>query len=239
MLPMDVLTVIYDFAPLLTKTALSATVKDLIDYHHKYLKVTRPISNKLYDHLSRGDIVDKSILKYYKIPGAGYLFNDSAMKGHINMTKLLLDYGIDVRANDALCLAANNGHTEIVKLLLNRGADVHANNGRALHWASRNGHIETVKLLFDRGADVHAANGAALRWAACDGHIETVKLLLDHGADINAANGEALYWASRNGHTETVSLMLSVLRDRRANPHAKPQVSRKLFPAHLKMNIPK
>jgi ankyrin repeat protein len=60
----------------------------------------------------------------------------------------------------ALHLSAQNGHLEIVKLLLEHGADVKAKTElfceTTLHLAARNGHFEIVKLLLEHGADVNA-----------------------------------------------------------------------------------
>ena len=69
--------------------------------------------------------------------------------GCLDMVKLLLDNGVNVRAEDncALIWAARYGHTEIVKLLLEHGANVHAQDNYALRWATNNGHTETINLL--------------------------------------------------------------------------------------------
>ena len=51
--------------------------------------------------------------------------------------------------NKEICLywAAENGYVEMVRLLLDRGADVRARGDEALHWAASRGHVEVVELL--------------------------------------------------------------------------------------------
>ena len=65
--------------------------------------------------------------------------------GHIAIARYALDNGADVHGR-ALYLASMNGHVEIVKLLLEYGANVRA-CGDALYWARENGHAEVVKIL--------------------------------------------------------------------------------------------
>jgi ankyrin repeat protein len=54
----------------------------------------------------------------------------AAVRGHLDLVKLLLDKGADIRqAHEALHEAAYQGHTEVMRELLSRGADVNAKNG--------------------------------------------------------------------------------------------------------------
>jgi ankyrin repeat protein len=82
-----------------------------------------------------------------------------------------------------LRVAAMKGHLDIVKLLLEGGAIVDAcgQTGRtALHWAALKGHRDIVKLLLDYGADscVHDELGrTALEWALIRGREEVTNLL--------------------------------------------------------------
>jgi hypothetical protein len=118
----------------------------------------------------------------------------SALLGLEYITRLLLDKGADVNAQDglygnALQAASNNGNEAVVRLLLDKGADVNAQGGdygNALQAASLNGHEAVVRLLLDKGADVNAQDGLygnALRAASLNGHEAVVRLLLEKGAD--------------------------------------------------------
>ena len=101
---------------------------------------------------------------------------------------------------DAFNHAAGEGHLEIVKLLIDLGVDARADDSEAtdgpLRRAAENGHVEIVRLLLlEHGADARAADrkgtDAPLRLAAGNGHVEVVRLLLlEHGADARAADSE-------------------------------------------------
>ncbi|MGL4652687.1 ankyrin repeat domain-containing protein [Cetobacterium sp.] len=146
----------------------------------------------------------------------------ASQNGHIEIVKLLLEYGADTNIQTdtgatALGFASQNGHIEIVKLLLEYGADTNIQTdtgATALGFALQNGHIEIVKLLLEYGAQTNIqANGGvtALICASTMRQIETVKLLLEHGANVNIqTNGgvTALGSASQNGHIEIVKLLL-------------------------------
>ncbi|KAJ0412246.1 hypothetical protein ATCC90586_006632 [Pythium insidiosum] len=58
----------------------------------------------------------------------------------------------------ALQCAASRGHLDVVRLLLDYGADIHAKDSigaTALYKAASSGCIDVVRLLIERGADVH------------------------------------------------------------------------------------
>jgi ankyrin repeat protein len=122
----------------------------------------------------------------------------SALNGHDNVVRILLDRGADVNAQggyygNALQAACFGGHDNIVHILLDRGADVNAQGGcygNALQAACFGGHDNIVHILLDRGADANAQGGSygtALQAACYGGHNNVVRVLLDRGADVNAA----------------------------------------------------
>lgn len=82
-----------------------------------------------------------------------------------------------------LRLSAMKGHTDIVKLLLENGANVNirGQTGRtALHWAALKGHRDTVKLLLDYGAETciqDELGRTPLDWALIRKHLEIANLL--------------------------------------------------------------
>lgn len=59
-----------------------------------------------------------------------------------------------MHANDdeALRESADNNHIEVVKLLLQYGANMHAKNNYALKVCSSKGYFNIAKLLIDAGA---------------------------------------------------------------------------------------
>ena len=141
-----------------------------------------------------------------------YALYQAAKNGHLEVTKLLLEYRADVHADDdyALCLASSNGHVDVVKLLLESGANVHARADYALRFASGKGHLEVVRLLLESGANIHACDDYALCWASTSGHLDVVKFLVEFGANIHADNDHALHWASKNGQVEVVEYLKSL-----------------------------
>lgn len=101
------------------------------------------------------------------------------------------DYG------NALTAAAYDGTLDLVKLLLDAGADIKSPSGWALQAAAGEGHEDVVKEMLARGAEVNACTdnsnfpqGTALQ-AACEaGRKDIAKLLLDSNADPNVGAGE-------------------------------------------------
>jgi ankyrin repeat protein len=139
------------------------------------------------------------------------------------VTKLLLDNGADVNAQDGhgritLQMAITYERGEIVRLLLDRGADINAQSkyhDTPLQEAIGAGRSETVRLLLDRGADITTQNGNnenPLWQTSAYGWADIVRLMLDKGADITAQDksGQSpLSVASRCGHKEVVSVLLN------------------------------
>ncbi|KAL8773553.1 MAG: hypothetical protein Q9209_001658 [Squamulea sp. 1 TL-2023] len=124
--------------------------------------------------------------------------------------------------NSLLQIAAAFGHIEIIKVLLEFGANINAAGapfgGTALWYAAHRGLVNTVEFLLDRGAEIELLPKAsigtghnALISAAKVGHLQVVQILLSKGANINAtAQGmTALRLASQYGHTPVVQLLLS------------------------------
>ncbi|KAJ7049829.1 ankyrin repeat-containing domain protein [Mycena amicta] len=142
--------------------------------------------------------------------------------GHLDVVRLLLEYGADVNAQgrlnrNALQAASEGGHLNIVRLLLEHGADVNAQGGlygNSLQAASESAGGHLVRLLLEHGADVNAQGGFygnALQAASDGGHLDIVRLLLEHGADVNAQGGlcgSSLQAASASGHLDVVRLLL-------------------------------
>jgi ankyrin repeat protein len=92
----------------------------------------------------------------------------------------------------ALHDASVNDHLQVVKLLLQRGADVRVMNqfgDTALHEAARWGHLEVVRLLLDNQADISMTNQhgwTPLHFSAAYSQLEVARVLLEAGADVQA-----------------------------------------------------
>jgi ankyrin repeat protein len=142
-------------------------------------------------------------------------------KQHLSITRLLCDYGADVKISDdgttSLHKAAQNGDLEAMQVLLDRGADVNARDNfeESPSWdAIRFGKLEAMQLLLEHGADANSQNSS--RWsiphyASSEGNLEAVRLLLQHHADVNARDSMSqtpLHHASLNGHANVVQLLI-------------------------------
>lgn len=119
-----------------------------------------------------------------------------------------------------LIIAAVRGHVEVVRLLLRRGADIDAvdNEGRtALNLAVCCSVEEVVTLLLEHGADPHRPDSTTgltpLMIASHRGNTHMLRMLLrslkGQGLDTPAGNGvTALVIACFNGHAEVTRLLL-------------------------------
>ena len=141
----------------------------------------------------------------------------AALKDDVQMAKMLLDAGADVKAVTRvealtpLWLAAHEGHAAMVELLLKSGSDSNSANNlgtTALMTASASGSADAVKALLDHGANVNAKETShgqtALMFAASVDRDEVIRLLASHGADMNV--------------TSTVTKLGKVLFDADGNP---------------------
>lgn len=146
-----------------------------------------------------------------------------ARTGNVEIAKLLVDKGADVKLNvrgdgTALITAAEYGHLELVKYLSSKGANINRkfpNQGNALIAASGNGHLNIMKYLISQGADINQYSpnqGNALIAAAHSDNVNAVKYLVEKGMDINFFSpnqGNALIVAANNGQIETAKYLIS------------------------------
>ena len=146
----------------------------------------------------------------------------AAHSGHIEIVRLLIAGGADIRARAAggttpMHMAALGGHAEIVELLLSHGTDVNISlnsNDTPLNIAAREGHVDIVELLLQRGAEIDSRGHdtrTPLMEAAENGHVDVVAVLLRNGADLmprSAENsGTALALAQAAGRVSVADLL--------------------------------
>jgi ankyrin repeat protein len=91
----------------------------------------------------------------------------AAYEGHLEIVEMLLDFGVDIEANDEyaggtpLMLAAQKGQNAVVQLLRQQQADILAVGKRGetvLIGATRSGSSSLVEELLDQGADPQASD---------------------------------------------------------------------------------
>ena len=146
----------------------------------------------------------------------------AAINGHIAISRLLLEKGVEVDAGDkenstALHNAAARGHEEIVSLLVNQGAGINRkdDNGMTpLHFACSYGRETCARILLEKGADGNAReiNGRTpLFFTARRGSLSICKLLTAKGARADVYNkfdrGPLLY-AVWGGHPEIMRFLI-------------------------------
>jgi ankyrin repeat protein len=122
------------------------------------------------------------------------LLHSAAFYGDFEMVQVLLDYGVEVNAqndfgdyplNFALHHVKDPG---VVRLLLDHGADPNSRGWEGstpLHRASQNGRVEIARLLVEHGASVEVRDDEGrtpLDVASGEQSEEIIKLLLEHHA---------------------------------------------------------
>ncbi len=148
----------------------------------------------------------------------------SAMKGHNDIVKTLLENGVDVNmtgnsivSNTALICAAYYGHESTVKLLIDSGADMSHQNKRgnsALHDAVSRGHRGVVRILLDHGINVDLKNDlqrTAIILAATRGHTNVVEDLIEAGANLmceDMSKNNVLHMSAMQGQDDIVKKLL-------------------------------
>lgn len=136
-------------------------------------------------------------------------------KDYLDIVAALLASGMD--GSPALHDAALKGRIDMLKVLLARGADVNHRNSTGatpLHDAAIGGNAEAARVLLEHGANVNAreteTGDTPLYMAAAMGREEVAALLLKHGADPNLGSkegGTPLHAAITNGFTKVADII--------------------------------
>ena len=146
----------------------------------------------------------------------------AAGRGHLEMTRLLLERGAKVNARGqnamtALHAAAGRGATEVAALLIERGARVDAVdvNGHTPLWAAAyNDQPAMIELLLKRGAKLQRRDkfgNTALSLAAANGADAAIARLVELGLKPDSANnfGRTPLFDAIDGNREsTVALLV-------------------------------
>jgi ankyrin repeat protein len=157
--------------------------------------------------------------------------HDCASNGHVQMAKVLLEFGSDINAADAegytpLIYAVAAEQTQMVMLLIEAGADCEGtdNHGRtALHFASSAGKGDDVggmiQLLADADVNMSPADNdgdTPLHNAARTGELGQFRALLTNGASSHFANGDGdqpVHLVAEAGYVELVETLITFEAD--------------------------
>lgn len=162
--------------------------------------------------------------------------NIAALNGHVNITKYLIEKGLDVnKESQATYLLTRSGktrtpleeaiagnHIEVVKILLEKGADIELKRKARLYTpllrAIIEGKSEIAKLLLDKGAKTdfsykHLTQGKTLLHVALEtGKFSIASKLIEKGVNIEKAEAtgeKILLLMSIKGDVDAVKFLLA------------------------------
>jgi ankyrin repeat protein len=151
----------------------------------------------------------------------------ASVKGHLQVTSLLLRNGADPDSRDHLGrvplhrisqggLMAKSS-LEIARLLVNSGANLNVTDDEGcapLHATAQSGYREIAELLLGSSASLDARNKkqeTPLNLSCYHGKLDMAQLLIDRGSDINSRDESGfipLHAASRYGHVDVARLLI-------------------------------
>lgn len=183
MLAYDILTVIYDFLPLVSKANFSSLFRDLAEFHLEHIKLLKPRSTRLFNHLSTGYTVSRHVMDLYSMDNIDELYDIACSNDYVELLKLLLDC---YPCTDNIYKAATfTGNMEVLRAFLECGM-----------------------LRVDSRDDIHYN---LLKGAASADNLEMVKYLLDN--KISKITPELITYASYSQGTDVLQFALSAELD--------------------------
>ena len=130
------------------------------------------------------------------------------------LEKTLLAQPFDEVAHHPLMAAALKGHVEVAKMLVGNGAEVNSPGWSALHYAAFENRPEMIKYLLERCADKNAVapnEFMPLMLAVRNGHEDAARALLYGDPDVNyrtrSSGDSALRLAMQKGYVPVVDLL--------------------------------
>lgn len=156
--------------------------------------------------------------KYAKTP-----LHDAATNGHLEVCKLLVDFGFLVdchttRGRTPLMYAVKGNHVDVVRYFVEQcDANVNEQNEMGVtpvYIASQDGLEDIVELLVKNGANVNLNNRtrhSPLHEAVAGGHLVVAEFLLNNGADKHAVDAMGVtIWHEAAGNGDIALLELLV-----------------------------
>ena len=191
-----------------------------------------PDDDPIFDACKAGDVetVECILKQGYSIYSNGKLslslMGYAIGLGHIEMVKLLLNYGLkpDQKRNKfgdtylMITMGTNPLRMDIIELLVGAGADLEAKDNygtTALLKASGTPSVGLLKYLIAKGADVHAKTNnkqTALWFAAQEGCYGNLDILYEAGANEHIPDSEGntpLIRAARRGFPDVCEWLLA------------------------------
>ena len=137
--------------------------------------------------------------------------NNAAEKGNLDIVRLLIDYGANVKANDtAVNIAVNNNHMDIANLLVKNNAEFYFEYDVFMYQMARNESAAEIieffhKNDFEKNSEhddyiIKEIFGPALLAAAKTGHLDTIIALIDTGKNLTKYIHQAIKISRKRHH---------------------------------------
>lgn len=149
------------------------------------------------------------------------LLHLAACKGHIELIKLLIEYGADIEARKTdlgketpLARSVWFDNQEVAKILIKNGANTnclvkYSDNLNYFNWAVEMGYLELVEMAITKGNNIPKS---ALHIAVTKGNLAMTELLLKNQMDVNQKNSQGdtpLFLAIENKHPEIAKFLIA------------------------------